>query len=93
MWCTVEALAEAHKIIDRLKAKKQRIAFAPINLSGGERSRPARGGLLPINKCVRAAVSPRGTGLTFVQICKIMRAYPRGRASDIRFESKATGSR
>jgi len=27
---------------------------------------------------------PRGTGLTFVQIGKLMRAYPRGRASDIR---------
>jgi len=28
--CTVAALAEAHKVINRPKAKKDRIAFAPI---------------------------------------------------------------
>jgi hypothetical protein len=28
--CTVAALADAHKVINRTKAKKDRIAFAPI---------------------------------------------------------------
>jgi hypothetical protein len=30
--CAVAALAEAHKVIDRAKAKTDRIVFAPFNL-------------------------------------------------------------
>src|SRR3979409_193011 len=30
--CTVAALADAHRVINRPKAKKERIAFAPINI-------------------------------------------------------------
>jgi hypothetical protein len=68
--CTVAALAEAHKVINRPKAKTDRIVFAPFSLS------------IRAIMCARAATAPSCSGFTIGQICGIMGACPPSPAAD-----------
>src|ERR1700738_3126162 len=69
--CTVAALAEAHKVINRPRAKTDRIVLAPFNLPS-EPIGSSRTGYQLI-MCARATTAPSCSGFTIDQIGAIMR--------------------
>jgi hypothetical protein len=56
----VAALADAQRVINRPKAKKERIAFAPMNLSLGERSWLVPAGTAPSGRWGRMQTARHG---------------------------------
>src|ERR1700738_1803767 len=86
--CTVAALAEAHKVINRPRAKTDRIVLAPFNLPS-EPIGSSRTGYQLI-MCARATTAPTCSGFTIDQIGGIMRHVRTTRPTKITFAEMRT---